>query len=232
MLWKQMKSVYLHCCVLPKIRRTYRQLSVKEAFRNIYKTKAWGNDGTPFFSGGGSRGQAMEQYCAFVIDFIRDHRVRSIVDLGCGDFAVGKRIVESSGILYTGVDVVPELIEHHKQTIKHPNVNFQCADITWEPVPKADLCLIRQVFQHLSNHEIEKVLSNLPRLSWILISEDVPVRPKLFNRDKLHGPDVRSYYGSGVYVELPPFCRKVVRRWEIPLAYDSVLRTVLLDQAA
>ena len=226
------KSVYVRLWVLPRIHRTYSTLSVVETFRNIYRTKAWGDNGEPFCSGGGSSGPASEQYCAFVIKFIRDHQVQSIVDLGCGDYAVGKRIVDASGVRYIGIDVVPELIEHHKSTVTDPRVSFQRADITNNPLPSADLCLIRQVLQHLSNDEITRVLTNLRNFSQILISEDIPVHPKSFNRDKPHGPDVRSYYGSGVYVERAPFSTPVAELWELPLTGSSLLRTVLLDQTA
>ena len=130
---------------------------------------------------------------------------------------------------YTGIDVVPELIEHHKSTVHDPRVSFRCADITTEALPAADLCLVRQVLQHLSNDEILKVLTNLGSFSRALISEDVPIRPKSFNRDKPHGPDVRSYYASGVYVERPPFSETVREIWELPLTDNSVLRTALLE---
>jgi SAM-dependent methyltransferase len=139
MLRRLAKSVYLHLWALPRIHQTYNTLSLAETFRNIYQTKAWGDNGEPFCSGAGSCGPVSEQYCTFVIEFIRDHQVQSVVDLGCG-FAVGKRIVKTSAVRYTGIDVVPELIEHHKSTIHDPRVGFQCADITKDPLPSADLC--------------------------------------------------------------------------------------------
>jgi SAM-dependent methyltransferase len=232
MLSNLVKSAYVRFWVLPRIHRTYSNLSVAETFRNIYRTKAWGDNGEPFCSGGGSCGPISEQYSAFVMKFIRDREVQSVVDLGCGDFAVGRQIVEGSSARYTGIDVVPELIEHHKSTVQHPRVSFQCSDITNDALPAADLCLVRQVLQHLSNGEIVKVLANLRNFSQILISEDVPTHPKSFNRDKPHGPDVRPYYGSGVYIERPPFSRPISKLWELPLTGDSLLRTVLLDQTA
>jgi SAM-dependent methyltransferase len=232
MLRNLVKSVYVRRWVLPRIHRTYNTLSVAETFRNIYRTKAWGDNGQPFCSGTGSRGPISEQYCAFVTKFVRDHQVQSIVDLGCGDFSVGRQIVEASSVRYTGIDVVPELIEHHRSTVRDPRVSFKCADITNDPLPAADLCLIRQVLQHLSNAEIMKVLANLRNFSRILISEDVPVHPKSSNRDKPHGPDVRHYYGSGVYIERPPFSTPIAEFWELPLTNSTLLRTVLLDQTA
>jgi SAM-dependent methyltransferase len=224
-----MKSAYRRFWVLPRIHRTYGHLSVSETFQRIYHTKAWGDNGELFCSGTGSSGQVAELYCEFVIEFIREHQVQSVVDLGCGDFAIGRRIMEATGIRYTGLDVVPELIEHHKNTVVGVDANFLCVDITKEPLPSADLCLVRQVLQHLSNQEIAKALMNLRAFRWTLISEDVPAHPKLFNRNKPHGPDVRCYYGSGVYIDQPPFSMEVAKLWNSPLTDDTILRTALLE---
>jgi SAM-dependent methyltransferase len=205
-------------------------LSIQDTFRTIYRTKAWGDNGQPFCSGGGSRGSASDQYCTFVNTFIRDHQVRSVVDLGCGDFAIGRRIIEATGIDYTGIDIVPELIAYHSATVGDARVRFQCADITRDVLPAADLCLVRQVLQHLSNEEIALALRNLAQLSsMMLISEDVPRQPRSFNRDKRHGPDVRSYHGSGVYVDEAPFWLSAVEVSVVPLGTASILRTVVFD---
>jgi SAM-dependent methyltransferase len=225
-----MKSVYLRFRGSPTDQRTYKTLSGRDTFRKIYRTKAWGDNGEPFYSGPGSDGPASEQYCASVIKFIRDHNVQSVVDFGCGDFSVGRRIVEASGVRYTGVDVVPELINHHKSKVHDPRVSFHCADITKDPLPSGDLCLIRQVLQHLGNRDVAKVLTRLGSFPQVLISEDVPIHPKSFNHDMSHGPDVRADYGSGVYVDQPPFSMPAVELWNFPLTENSQLRTVLLDQ--
>jgi SAM-dependent methyltransferase len=214
----------------PTDQRTYEPLSGQETFRKIYRTKAWGDNGERFYSGPGSHGPASEQYCASVIGFIRDHNVQSVVDCGCGDFSVGRRIVESTGVRYTGIDVVPELIKHHKSKVRDPRVNFHCADITKDPLPSGDLCLIRQVLQHLGNRDVAKVLARLGSFPRVLISEGVPVHPKSFNHDMSHGPDVRFDYGSGVYVDQPPFSMPAVELWNVPLSETLLLRTVLLDQ--
>lgn len=227
-----LRSVYTRFWVLPRIHKTYETLSLAETFRRIYSTRAWGGNGEPFCSGSGSRGHAAELYSDFVSRFIEEHQVQSAVDLGCGDFAVGRQIVTRTGITYTGIDIVPELIEHHKATVDDPRANFACLDIARDRLPDAGLCLIRQVLQHLSNQEIARVLANIHNYRYVLISEDVPIRPKMLNRDKPHGPDVRAYYRSGVYVDKPPFSMRVTERWEIPLRAESVLRTVLIEQTS
>jgi SAM-dependent methyltransferase len=232
MLWEWIRKLRLRLWILPRIHRTYRSLTLAETFQQIYRTKAWGNDSQAFFSGAGSRGTASDQYCEAVADFIGEHKIKSVVDLGCGDYSVGRRIVAATGVTYMGIDVVPELIEHHRNSIKDPGVSFQCADISNDPLPAADLCLIRQVLQHLSNAEIARVLANAGHFPLVLVSEDVPVHPKSLNRDKPHGPDVRAFYGSGVYLDHPPFSQPAQELWTISLRDDSLLRTVLLSQAA
>lgn len=211
-----------------KTHRIYGSLSIRETVQRIYRTREWGDDGSPYHSGSGSRDAASEQYCAFVIDFIRKHNVRSVVDLGCGDFAIGRQISEATGVSYTGIDVVPELIEHHSRTERNRLFRFQCADITSDPLPTADLCLICQVLQHLSNDEIAKVLNNLGGFPQVLITEHLPIHPRSINLDKPHGPDVRVRYGSGVYLELPPFSLPTLEVWKIPHYKKSILKTVML----
>jgi SAM-dependent methyltransferase len=230
MLVEWAKRVRRELWIRPRMKKTYGSLPVAEAFRRIYFTKSWGSDGKPFFSGAGSYGAVSDEYCAEVSAFIKNQKVRRVVDLGCGDFSVGRRIVETSEVEYIGVDIVPELIDYHKSHIYVPNVSFLCANIMTDKLPSGDLCLIRQVFQHLSNGEINQVLANVRHYPRILVSEELPDDPKSFNLDKSHGPDVRSYYGSGVYLERPPFSVPVKDMWTFRLHPTAVLKTVLLGQ--
>ena len=229
MLRNLARSIYARYWKLPRIDKEFKLLSVSETFQTIYSKKVWGDNGEPFCSGSGSYGPASEQYCEDVVKYIKDNAVRNVVDLGCGDYAVGKRIVEGSGISYTGIDVVLELIEYHRKTVHDHRVSFLCADITKDPLPHADLYLIRQVLQHLSNSEIAKVLANIGDNTPALITEDVPSNPMWFNVDKPHGPNVR-YCGSGVYIDRAPFSKPVLEMWNVPLANKTQLRTVLFNQ--
>lgn len=227
-----LRSLWFRYWVLPRDRRKYKAMSVAETFSTIYRTKGWGSDGGQFCSGPGSWGPVADRYCAFIIDFIAKNRIGSVVDLGCGDFAIGKRIVDGSGVRYTGIDVVPELIEHHQKNSANSRVDFRCANIVSDDLPQADLYLIRQVLQHLSNDEVGEVLRNLSNCSKALISEHVPIHPKSINLDKPHGPDIRRFAGSGLYIDQAPFSIAVETMWEWPLGDDSLLRTCLVDRSA
>ena len=123
---------------------------------------------------------------------------------------------------------MPELVSYYQQRFASNHVWFECANIATDSLPDAQLCLLRQVLQHLSNAENRCVLTNVRQNSNVLISEHVPIHPRCFNRDKTHGPDIRAYFGSGVYPDREPFSQRADRVWETPLELDSRLRTVLL----
>src|SRR5579862_8711867 len=153
-LRENIRSLYNRAWVLPRVSQAYKGLSTAETFARIYATEAWGVDEQGFSSGRGSRGDLAQQYCSWLVAFIREREFRSVAGLGCGDFYVGGRIAKETGIEYVGIDIVPEVIAHHVRSFSCEGISFQCLDIIKDRLPTADFCVIRQVFQHLSNQEI------------------------------------------------------------------------------
>ena len=82
------------------------------------------------------------------------------MDLGCGDFRVGSRIARP-GLSYHGVDVVEELIRYNTKHFPGPGVTFSCRDLTRDDLPDAQLGLIRQVLQHLSDDQVQRTLGRI-----------------------------------------------------------------------
>jgi SAM-dependent methyltransferase len=213
-------------------RRFYRQLAVREVFSQIYRSKAWGSHpDRPFCSGEGStREDAIGPYCEAVRSFIQTHTTGHVVDLGCGDFGVGSRLL-SPGLRYTAIDIVPELIEYNRRRFAGLSVEFKCLDITDDELPAGDLCLVRQVLQHLSNAEILRILNKLRAYKFVIVTEHVYSGPGLRpNVDKPHGPGTRIPARSGVFLDAPPFCVAAKILVELPLAAHEVLRTVVIDR--
>lgn len=222
------------------LRAHFGRLTIAHAFSEIYRKKFWGIDGAlPYCSGSGSRGPAVQAYVDFLRIFIERHKIRSIIDLGCGDFVVGGQIAPEVD-RYVGVDVVPELIEHLRRTYKARGLEFLCLDITKDELPDADLCLVRQVFKHLSNDEIASALSRriLPGgFKYILVSEHhpSPLRRVVPNKDKPHGPDTRLADDSAVFLDRPPFNLSVQEVLSVPaepwsVAPGETIRTFLLGR--
>jgi SAM-dependent methyltransferase len=177
----------------------------------------WGTDGShQFFSGVGSRGRAADVYVDTMVPIIAAHLSElnsnaTIVDLGCGDFWVGARLLERlPSVKYIGCDVVPELVEYNRKTFGSNRIGFRLLDIVSADLPIGDICLVRQVFQHLSNQEIACTLPKLQKFRHVYVTEGHPiVREGKINPDKPTGEDVRfdwtTGHGRGVELDHPPY---------------------------
>lgn len=210
-------------------RRRYAGVSPAETFTDVYRRNGWGGEAGTFYSGKGSDDALAEPYSAAVSAFIVSSGARSVVDLGCGDARVGIRLLRT-GAQYTGVDVVAGLIDQNNTNYAASDTRFICLDIIEDELPEGDICLIRQVFQHLSNEQILRVLSKCRRYKWLIVTEEHPARLLAANVDKPHGPDTRMGEGSGVYLDLPPFNQVVSPLCKVPLPHRyGALHTVLIE---
>lgn len=209
----------------------FAEKTVSETFREIYEKNVWGGQPGEFFSGDGSRGKYAEVYAGAVRKFIAENRIEKVVDLGCGDFRVASQFV-SPDVHYIGCDVVPELIEHLEKNFGGDRVEFRCLNIVEDKLPAGELCLIRQVLQHLSNDEIGRILENCRQFKYLMVTEHYPspeaeIRPNL---DIPHGPDMRLHYDSAVVLDKPPFNLKNVRLLtETGADDDTRIKTFIVD---
>lgn len=187
-----------------------RSQTPEQVFSRIYAEGLWGRAGGPFCSGSGSSEAHAQAYVKALADYIAAHSIRSVVDLGCGDFLIGRKIADL-GVDYTGADVVPELIRHHSHEHGAERVRFVHLDIVDQPLPGADLCLIRQVLQHLSNDQIARIIPKLAHYEHVLVTEHYPAPgPHVVpNKDKPHGHDTRVEDDSAVFLDRPPFNARV-----------------------
>lgn len=120
----------------------------------------------------------------------------SVVDIGCGDYRVG-RLLECAS--YLGVDIVPEVIRDNQKKHARPGFQFMCGDAATMDLPEGDVFLVRQVLQHLSYADITTVLNRLLSTYPVVITSD-QVWGK-GNDDLVTGKDIRR---NGLYLELPP----------------------------
>lgn len=216
--------------VLRRTRRTFAALGVRAAFEQIYSQNLWGGTPGSFHSGTGSSLTVAAPYIECVRKFIAENGIRSVADLGCGDFQVGQQITQP-GLRYVGVDIVQPLIEHNQARFGHSSVRFECRDLITDRLPLAELALVRQVLQHLSNEQILRVIRNIACYDRVLVTEHVPIGGHVQpNLDKPHGPDTRLYDGSGVFLDRAPFSLETTVLLETPLAPQEVLRTVLIER--
>jgi hypothetical protein len=187
-------------------------LSNREIFTNVYQNKLWGEslaeNESPFYSGlGSSDPQIVDPYVDTVKQFFSSFQTKKkAVDLGCGDFRVGSRIVDSFDS-YIACDVVPELVDFNQRYWQHLPVEFRVVDLAKDEIPTGEVLILRQVLQHLSNDEIYKFIQRIPQgFRFLLLTEHLPSENDfLANRDKVTGTDIRLGSGSGVVLTQPPF---------------------------
>ena len=182
----------------------------KDVMEQIYDQSLWGGKEFDFYSGIGSHDPMIVNiYVKTVTNFLKSHDHKmTICDIGCGDFNIGQHIFKYSK-KYFAIDIVEELIERNKMKFKTKNLEFLCLDIANEVLPKADVIIIRQVLQHLSNNEIQQILNRLKTCKYIILTEHLPVGDFIPNTNKIASQGIRLKQQSGVDILSAPFNFKV-----------------------
>ena len=180
-------------------------------FDRIYTNGLWGQ---PLCSGPGSWHKPLvDAYIDTVVNFLDSESLSgncNAIDLGCGDFNIGSRIATKCESV-EAIDISRQIIDHCKRSCLESNVTFTCADARTFTPGICDVIFIRQVFQHLSNRDIQQILSNISGVShYIMITEHIPSGSFQANLDIESGtPHTRLAQGSGVDIMKGPFIHKL-----------------------
>jgi SAM-dependent methyltransferase len=142
-------------------------MSHADVFNDIYRRNVWGVG-----SGPGSVPQFARSYMGYLQNFMRSNAVRSVLDVGCGDWQFS-RYMDWSGIAYTGIDV-SSVVLLTTRTFGRDGVRFAEMDAAHDALPSADLLLAKDVLQHWPNEDVSRFLAQLPRFRYALITNGFP----------------------------------------------------------
>jgi len=131
---------------------------LSKKFSKVYKENLF--HGTVSKSGNGSDLTQTETLRLELPTLFKKLEINSILDLPCGDFYWMSKVV-SKDLVYTGADVVPELILKLNSEYKGKNRNFLEINIANKKIEKYDAIFCRDLFVHLSNKDIAKSLKNI-----------------------------------------------------------------------
>ena len=192
------------------LKKTKKPWPAKDVMNQIYEMNLWGGNQFDFYSGIGSHdAKIIDPYLKVIIAFLESYNRSLIVcDLGCGDFNIGKHLTKYSK-KYIAIDVVENLTKRNKNLYKDHNLEFYCLDIINDKLPSGDCIILRQVLQHLSNKDIEKVIKKITIYKYIILTEHIPLGNFVSNKDIISGQGIRLKQNSGVNILEAPFNLKI-----------------------
>jgi SAM-dependent methyltransferase len=173
----------LHCrpALLDFMAAPERKRFGEETFYSWY---ARGGEG----SGPGSAIAYTAAFREFLATFMREHRIESVVDYGCGDWQWA-RLMDWQGRTYQGFDIVAPLIDRLRKQYERPGVSFALVEdvARFEP-PDCDLLICKDVLQHLPNAEAAAIIERFGRhAKHVLWVNDRDPNPAYNNSDTTVG---------------------------------------------
>ncbi len=147
-----------------------RLVDMKDAdvFGNIYKNEVWGKKS----SGDGSWDENTEFYRNRLGEIIKSHKIKSVVDLGCGYWGAN-RLMDWQGVKYTGIDVANVVLEANRKDCDYDKAEFIYGNARTCDIPKCDLIILKDVMIHWSNDEVREFLGRDFPAKYILVNNDI-----------------------------------------------------------
>ena len=192
------------------IKKTKNPWPTKAIMTQVYDMKLWGGKASEFYSGVGSHiPEIINPYLDSLTTFLESFSTPLVVcDLGCGDFNIGKHLFKHAK-KYIAIDIVEKLINRNKKLFKEDNLEFHCLDIAKDELPTGDCIILRQVLQHLSNAETQRIVQKLYAYKYIVLTEHVPSGNFISNKNIISGQGIRLKQNSGVNLLETPFNLKI-----------------------
>ena len=134
-------------------------MKLTQRFTEVYEKNAWGDPES--VSGWGSRKDSPSVHASLeaLAYVVETYKVRSMVDIPCGDFNWMPGFLANHPVDYRGFDIVPALVE--KNRTDNPGHSFEVLDVTSQVPPAADLIFCKDLFNHLSLPDVAQALANM-----------------------------------------------------------------------
>ena len=150
----------------------------ESVFSKIYREKIWGSGSemNPL-SGKGSNPDFAKPYVDFIRNLISSKKILSVLDLGHGDWVMW-RDYKFDDTFYLGLDVADDL--SNMNTLKFGNEKRVFKKVSSDAIlPSAELLICKDVLQHLSLREIDKILSQFNKFRYVVLCNDIRISIKL-----------------------------------------------------
>ena len=188
-------------------------------FDTIYKYNLW-----LFGSGSGSLKINNYYYLDFLKKLLKEKNIKSVCDLGCGDWQTLKHI-NWDNTRYLGIDCVQKVIDNNIKCYEKQNVKFMCKNILEYAIPESEVYIIKDVLQHLSIKHIHILLNTLKtkKFKYIIIIGDVcNINCNIDIKDGLYRP---------LDLNKPPFSKNLKiynKYYEITYIYQFIIALLII----
>lgn len=116
--------------------------------------------------------QNSQTFIQFLEIFLQCNNIRSVIDIGCGDWSFS-RYIQWGDVQYLGIDIVQPIIKKNLNQFAARNIRFLHADVLEMDLPKADLLLCKDVFHYWPNEKIERIVAQFQQFNHCLISDPI-----------------------------------------------------------
>ena len=173
----------------------WRVGEIDEKFAKIYSQNLWQD--IESVSGPGSNVINTKVIRKELPKLVSELGVNSLLDIPCGDFNWLKE-VNLDIYMYTGADIVEELVEASNKNYGNERRKFVKLDMTTDALPTADLILCRDCWVHLSFADIFRSIKNIKNSNskYLLTTTD----PKLDENVDTYTGDWRA-----INLQIAPF---------------------------
>src|SRR5688500_18522296 len=140
------------------LRSVPRRIRGRESvFTRIYAANLWASPES--VSGFGSTLRETRVVRQVLPSLVERYDVQVLLDIPCGD-CNWMREIGFCGRTYIGGDIVAELVARNQADFGAPNRTFAHLDVVRDPLPPADLVLVRDCMIHLPNADVLQALRN------------------------------------------------------------------------
>jgi hypothetical protein len=170
--------------------RIFSSNEIAERFKMIYEYNYW--DSTESVSGEGSTLKATQNLRKDLSKFIVDYKIKTIVDVPCGDYNWMRDVVATHNLKYIGIDIVGDLINRNNQRFASRSVEFIEMDCTKDRIPSGQLVFCRDLMFHLSYHDCRRFLLNLAKSEFEYFATTSHHPSELFSNTNIETGDFRK----------------------------------------
>jgi len=164
-------------------------------------------------SGLGSYIENTQEASDFIFDIVKKYKIKSLLDLGCGDWNWFYLLIErirkeegGSGFRYIGWDAHPDLVSELNAKFSDDNTSFHLSDIVTEEYPSVDLILCRDVLFHMKPAVINNVLDKVYQSQanyLITTTYDIPQNHS--NETININNNIENWYFHAINLDIAPY---------------------------